>query len=76
MSFANTIKNVELRNKLQSELDEVGAYAMHEKLRALDEQTAQRLHVNDTKRVIRALEIIISTGKTLAQNSDERKNLT
>lgn len=73
MSFANTIKNVELRNRLQSELDEVGAYAMHEKLRALDEQTAQRLHVNDTKRVIRALEIIISTGKTLAENSDERK---
>lgn len=72
MSFANTIKNVELRNRLQTELDEVGAQVMHEKLRALDEQTAQRLHVNDTKRVIRALEIIISTGKTLAQNCDER----
>ncbi len=73
MSFAGTIKNQELRDKLQSELDEIGAEAMHEKLRALDEQTANRLHVNDTKRVIRALEIIMSTGKTLAQNSDSRE---
>lgn len=72
MSFAGTIKNVELRERLQSQLEEIGAEAMHEKLRKLDEQTAQRLHANDTKRVIRALEIIISTGKTLAQNSDER----
>jgi len=72
MSFANTIKNVELRNQLQAELETVGAEAMHDKLRSLDEETAQRLHVNDTKRVIRALEIILSTGKTLAQNGDER----
>lgn len=74
MSFAGTIKNVELRERLQSQLEQIGAEAMHEKLRELDEQTAQRLHVNDTKRVIRALEIIISTGKTLAQNSDERSD--
>ena len=74
MSFAGTIKNVELREQLQSQLEQIGAEAMHEKLRELDEQTAQRLHVNDTKRVIRALEIIISTGKTLAQNSDERSD--
>ena len=72
MSFAGTIKNVELRERLQSQLEQIGAEAMHKKLRELDEQAAQRLHVNDTKRVIRALEIIISTGKTLAQNSDER----
>lgn len=72
MSFANTIKNTELRGQLQAELENVGAEAMHDKLRSLDGQTAQRLHVNDTKRVIRALEIVISTGKTLAQNSDDR----
>lgn len=74
LSFAGTIKNVELREELQSQLEQIGAEAMHKKLRELDEQTAQRLHVNDTKRVIRALEIIISTGKTLAQNSDERSD--
>lgn len=73
MSFANTIKNPELREELQVELQKNGALAMHNKLESLDKETADRLHVNDTKRVVRALEIILSTGKTLAQNSDERQ---
>lgn len=73
MSFANTNKNEALRESLQRELENVGAHAMHEKLASLDPQTAKRLHENDTKRIIRALEIILSTGKTLAQNQDERQ---
>lgn len=74
MSFSNTIKNEKLREELQSELEKIGASAMHKKLEDLDKQTADRLHENDVKRVVRALEIIISTGKTLAENADERPN--
>lgn len=73
MSFAGTNKNEELREKLQAELAGIGAHAMHEKLAKLDPQTANRLHENDTKRVIRALEIVLTTGKTLAENEDERE---
>lgn len=72
MSFSNTIKNEELRNNLQAELENIGAHKMHEKLKSLDAQTAERLHENDTKRVIRALEIILTTGKTLSENADSR----
>ena len=73
MSFANANKNSELREKLQAEYEEVGAQALHDKLRALDEKTANRLHPNDVKRVIRALEIILTTGKTLEESSDEKQ---
>ena len=73
MSFANVIKNPELREKLQAEFHELGAAAMHEKLRKLDPETAQRLHENDEKRIVRALEIILTTGKTLAQSSDKKE---
>lgn len=73
MSFANTNKNDVLRESLQKELQNIGAHAMHQKLESLDPQTANRLHENDTKRVIRALEIVLSTGKTLEQNQDERQ---
>lgn len=73
MSFANTNKNDVLRESLQQELQNIGAHAMHQKLESLDPQTANRLHENDTKRVIRALEIVLSTGKTLEQNQDERQ---
>lgn len=72
MSFSNTIKNEELRANLQAKLKEIGAHEMHEKLKTLDAQTAERLHENDTKRVIRALEIILTTGKTLSENADSR----
>lgn len=73
MSFANVIKKPELREKLQAEFHELGAAAMHEKLRELDPETAQRLHANDEKRIVRALEIILTTGKTLAQSSDKKE---
>lgn len=73
MSFANTNKNDALRESLQKELQNLGAHAMHQKLQSLDPQAANRLHENDTKRVIRALEIVLSTGKTLEQNQDERQ---
>lgn len=72
MSFANTDRNVELRESLQAEYNEKGAKALHDKLRLLDEETANRLHPNDIKRVIRALEIVLTTGKTLKESSDER----
>ncbi len=70
MSFANTVKNPELRDELARELEEHGAKYLHDKLASLDPKTAERLHENDTKRVIRALEIILTTGKTLEENKD------
>lgn len=70
MSFANTIKNEDLRARLQQELETYGAKALHDKLKSLDIDTASKLHENDTKRVIRSLEIIISTGRPLRDNRD------
>lgn len=72
MSFANTDKNSDLRAKLQEEYQKNGAQALHDKLRAVDQETANRLHPNDVKRVIRALEIVLSTGKTLKENKDNQ----
>ena len=73
MSFASTVKNQALRDELSLELEKNGAQFLHDKLASLDPDTANRLHVNDTKRVIRALEIVLTTGKTLAENKDEQK---
>lgn len=70
MSFAGTIKNPELRERLKDDLDKFGAHYLHQRLAELDKESADRLHENDTKRVIRALEIILTTGKTLKQNMD------
>lgn len=74
MSFGNTIKNDELRQQLKLELENFGAAELHKKLEKLDFETAKRLHENDTKRVMRALEIVLTTGKTLAESEDKREN--
>lgn len=44
-----------------------GAKALHDKLAIIDPVTAERLHVNDIKRVIRALEVYELTGKRLSE---------
>lgn len=52
-----------LREELLKEATEKGKQFMHEKLRSLDPEAAQRLHVNDEKRVIRAIEKALNGGK-------------
>jgi tRNA dimethylallyltransferase len=55
-------------------LVEHGEQALHEKLRAVDPISAERLHPNNTRRVVRALEILHLTGITLsAQLAGQQK---
>ena len=63
MDFAKSNANNELRESLRLELEEHGIDYMHEKLRSLDEESANRIHKNNTKRVIRALEVCLSGEK-------------
>lgn len=60
-----------LRETLQTECDEFGTKFMLDKLHSLDPKTAKFLHYNDRKRIIRALEINILTGKTKEQIAEE-----
>ena len=62
-----------LRRELEEELERVGGEAMLERLAQVDPQSAQRLHPNDHKRIIRALEVYQSTGKTITQHNEETK---
>jgi len=61
-SYGDTVKNDEIRNILNQELNDFGKEYLHKKLQDLDPQSADKLHVNDVKRVIRALEIILISG--------------
>lgn len=53
-----------LRARLRSDWEEKGPVALHERLRELDGETAQRIHPHDRTRVIRALEIILLTRRS------------
>ena len=64
-----------LRGQLEAELAQKGGEAMLEKLGEIDPEAAARLHPNDAKRIVRALEVFYSTGKTITQHNLETQNI-
>jgi len=70
MSFADHTGDDALRRELTilSET-EVGKLKLHRMLEEFDPESAARLHVNDTRRVIRAIEVYRTTGRTITEQS-------
>lgn len=64
--FSEADHDLELRDQLQRMADTEGVEVLHQRLRDIDPITADRLHPNDVKRVIRAIEIYQLTGRTMA----------
>ena len=62
--------NKEMRGILELWGREIGPENLHEKLRLLDPKTAEKMDARNLRRIIRALEVILSTGKMF---SDQRK---
>ncbi len=72
--FTEEEVNCELRARLEAEYDTIGGEAMIEKLSLFDPETAAKLHPNNRKRVIRAFEVYMQTGTTIAlQNAQSRE---
>lgn len=74
MDFAKSNSNSKLREELEKELEEKGIDHMHEKLKSLDSGAANRIHKNNTKRVIRALEVCLDGKKMQDFSNDLRYN--
>ena len=74
MDFAKNDANNILRDQLAKELEKYGIDYMHNKLRELDEESANRIHKNNTKRVIRAIEVALSGNKMNDFSSDLKFN--
>ena len=55
----------ELRKELEQRARDIGAEALHAELVAIDPVAATRIHPNDVRRVVRALEVERQTGRTL-----------
>jgi len=55
-----------VRNRLRQDAEEKGSIFLYERLQAIDPASADRLHPNDTYRIIRALETIETTGQSIS----------
>ena len=64
-AFTGDETDFRIRQKYETMAQEQGNLAVHACLAAVDPQAAERLHPNNRKRVIRALEVFEQTGMTL-----------
>lgn len=63
------------RDKLTKEAEEKGIEVLFERLKEVDPETADKLHLNDTKRIIRALEVYEQTGKPMSYHVKESRKI-
>lgn len=69
LDFAETPRSDEVRAALRKEAESEGALPLYERLRQVDPVSAEKISPNDLKRVIRALEIYIVTGKPKSEQA-------
>ena len=68
--FGKAGAHPEIRKKYETYLEENGKERLHALLKECDPESASRLHPNDTKRVVRALEIFETTGRKKSDQHD------
>jgi len=71
-SFSEGERDDELRERLYKFAEENGNEALHRKLREIDPDAADGIHPNNVKRVVRAIEVYETTGKTKTDTDREQ----
>jgi tRNA dimethylallyltransferase len=66
--FDEKVSDPEIRDRLKAEADAHGIQFLYERLSRQDPETANRLHSNDTYRILRALEVIEATGQAISSH--------
>ena len=74
IDLAETEKDEALRQELAAFAAKHGNEALHEKLKQPDPESHARLHPNDVKRVVRALEVLYTSGQTISEHNRASRN--
>ena len=69
-TFRSGKYNEGVRKQLQDELSRFGKEHLYRKLQRIDPERARKLHINDTKRIIRALEYYYLTGESISRQEE------
>ena len=72
--FTQTQKDTTLRDALTREAEEIGSQLLHERLQGLDGEAANRIHPHDVRRIVRALEVVLTSGKTMQANYQQEES--
>lgn len=70
IDFNDTESESSYREELQQYADTYGAIALHERLKQIDKESANKIHPNNVKRVIRAIEYFEQTGEPISKHNE------
>lgn len=73
IDFKENEDSSEIRQELEKFGEEHGNEALHEMLKAIDPESAEAIHANNKKRVIRAIEYYRLTGQKISEHNQEER---
>lgn len=74
--FKEVKKDESLRKKLYQQEKKRGSDFLYNKLQVVDKEAAAKIHPHDSRRIIRALEVYMLTGKPISELWHKRKGLS
>ncbi len=72
IDFTETDEDETYRHELEKRAVTEGVHVLHQELMAVDPESAEAIHENNSKRVIRALEYYKKTGKKISEHNQEQ----
>lgn len=73
IDFTQGDQDISYRTELEQYAEEYGAAALHDRLKAIDPESAERIHAHNVKRVIRALEFYEQTGTPISKHNETER---
>ena len=73
IDFTESNEDTAYRQELEQLANEKGAEHLHEMLRKVDPVSADTIHANNVKRVIRALEFYHQTGEKISEHNEQER---
>ena len=75
VEFEESDANLTLRKELSELAEKEGVFALHKILEDIDPVSAEKIHPNNIKRVIRAIEVFKTTGEKLSEHNEKSKHI-
>ncbi|GAA0298185.1 tRNA dimethylallyltransferase [Gracilibacillus halotolerans] len=72
--FSKQQRDEAIQEKIEQELEKYGVNHVYKRLKEVDPEQAQKIHPNNTRRLIRALEVYEQTGLTLSEYQKKQSN--
>lgn len=70
INFEENISDTSIRKELEEIARQKGSAFLHDMLKECDETSAEQIHENNVRRVIRAIEFYRQTGKKISEHND------